>query len=578
MITKHPTIVIINGANWVGARLVELMIEQKGNVIVVDDFTDKNMPFIKKFAGNKHFIFIEKDKIKTIRENFTHIKYFIHLKHDFDTSNDRISSKYFIAETKFVDDVLSLALEKNSAYILTSSIHLHKDFLLKKSYIRDRERNAYNESDLQDYIEKTVEEYVSKAGLNGRIVRLGNIYGAEMDLDKDPLFKQILTDAFYRDEIRIYGDGLEYMYYVYINDAIQGILRALFTDKTKGKIYSITNPEEISVLSIVNKVLGLQPRAKRIKFVKTKGGVDPLYERAYIPDENLNDIGWKPNVGFDRGIAQVFDYFRKDVSLRDASLQSQSDFDENEPEDNEIQFHFDDTVNLANSFFGGNQNNVEVEHQQFTDFYQKLHSEDSPIYNLNKKKKSGDTEKNQLEEPISKLKAVKYVIYLFLIFLLLVFLIIPLIRFGLFFTKLKSTSESLNTSISTNYKDVPEFPNFNEEARSNFAAVRWALQLSNQQKVETDITSIGKGLDNAILASQEISKSNLAQYLTKNDKIPESSIAKVQDILQLLNSAKTQLEPVNQVNLPFETSEKIMKIRNWAYETEKGFSEKMRSE
>lgn len=580
---KHPTIVIINGANWVGSKLVDLMIEQKGNVIVVDDFTQKNMPFIKRYADNKHFVFIEKDKINSLKDNFTQIKYFIHLKNDFDTSDDKISSKYFVAETKFIDDVLSLALEKNSSYILTSSIHLHKDFLLKKNYVRDQERSAYTESDLQDYVERTVLEYEKKAGLNGRIARLGNIYGPEMDLDADPLLKQILTEAIYRDEIRVYGDGLEYMYYVYINDAIQGILKALFSQDTKGKIYAITNTEEISVLSIVNKILALQPNAQRIKFIKTKNSSDPLYEKAYIPDENLVEIGWKPNVSFDRGIALLYDYFRKDIGLRQTispDLWNKPEADNEVKSNDSIKFVFDDTINLANSFFGPQH---ETEHQQFHEFQKKLNREDSPIYNTNKKSVQSipvarhERPVSILEKPKSRWRYLWYTVLVAFLLAIYIFFIVPTFRFGTFFYRFNTTAGKLNFYIENNFNGSPVDPKLEIVAKQNFAGVKWAISSFKLQKIESSITSIAKGVDSAVEAKKLIDDNNLNDYLSMNERLPEHIVTKIQDVLLLLDATKNNLNSADTINLPFNGNEEIVKIRNWAYNTERRYSEKIKA-
>jgi nucleoside-diphosphate-sugar epimerase len=583
MNSKHPTIVIINGANWVGSKLVDLMIEQKGNVIVVDDFTQKNMPFIKRHADNKHFVFIEKDKIASLKDNFTQIKYFIHLKNDFDTADDKISSKYFISETKFIDEVLSIALEKNSAYILTSSIHLHKDFLLKKNYLRERDRSAYSESDLQDYIERTVLEYEKKAGLNARIARLGNVYGPEMDLDSDPMLKQILTDAIYRDEIRIFGDGLEYMYYVYISDAIQGILKALFNNATRGKVYAITSPEEISVLTIVNKILALQPTAQRIKFIKSKNGVDPLYEKAYIPDDNLVDIGWKPNVNFDRGIAQVYDYFRKDSGLMQAVNAEPWGRPENDPEDDSnesIKFVFDDTINLANRFFGPS---YESEHTQFQEFQKKLNSEDSPIYNISKKNgTTTSTSKTKvpvstIEKPKTKMDYFRLVSSVIFFLVVYIFFMVPVFRFGQLFWDLNTTSERLGLYLTNSYQGVPKQEDLELTAKNNFAGIRWAVSTFNLEKTESQIVSVSRGIDNAAEAKALIDQNNLATYLKDSQKVPESAVTKIQDLLLLLSSVQNELKAADEINLPFGASDDAVKIRNWAYETEKEFSQKIKS-
>jgi hypothetical protein len=403
-----------------------------------------------------------------------------------------------------------------------------------------------------------------------------------MDLDRDPLLKQILTDAIYRDEVRIYGDGLEYMYYVYITDAIQGILKTLFTNETKGKVYAITNPEEISILTIVNKVLALQPNAQRIKFIKQRGSVDPLYEKAYIPDENLIEIGWKPNVSFDRGISQVFDYFRKDVSLKEQSgnqnfLDSRPDSEL--PNNDSIRFVFDDTINLANRFFGPT---YEAEHKQFQEFQKKLNNNDSPLYNLNKKNSSvmpttpqTEIRTSNISKPKTKWFYIKALLKTAIFMMVYIFFIVPVVRFGLLFWKINTTVNSLDSYITSNSKGSPEKYNLETETRRDFAGIRWVINSLNLEKTENNLTSISRGLDNAVAAKSSIDQNNLGDYLISKEKVQESSVTKIQDLLLLLNAAKTQLEPESN-SLPFNSS-KAVNIKKWAFDTETKYSEKIKT-
>jgi len=534
---KNPTILIINGANWLGARLVEILTENEGNVIVVDDFCEANMPFIKKFSENKRFVFIERDKINSVRENFTRIKYFIHLKNDFNSKDDDVSSKHFISETKFVDAVLTLALEKNSTYLLVSSIHLHKDFVLRKNFTRTR--SAYTESDLQDYIERTVLEYHQKAGLNSRIARLGNIYGPEMDLSKDSLLMQIFTDAFYNDSIKVYGDGLEFMYYIYITDAIQGILRAIFTPGTEGQVYSLTNPDEISVLSIVNKVLGLQPRAKKIKFLPGNSNTNPLYEKAYIPDPNLSEIGWAPSISFDRGLASVYDYFRKDVSNN-----PQSEVSYKTVSDNDIKIDFDNTLNLSNSFYGYNYN----ESEQFKEFYKKLNNPDSPIFNAAIKSTNYDPRK-YLEKVGEKQRTKKYiirtVIVLILVFCLGVFILFPGVRLGLLDVNIKNKTELLikNTGDSSaDYRNRVGNTNFQLELRDSLSTVSGIISLLGKQSdVENYIIGM-QGLDRAFSIYDQIRSENLIEIIYATEQLTEDEYLRLSRLLVDINLAQKEIQ------------------------------------
>lgn len=539
---KNPTIVIINGANWIGTKLVDTLIKSNGNVIVVDDFDEKTTPFIKHFSDNKRFAFIERDKLSSIRKNFTKIKYFIHLKTDFNTKDDDISSRQFIQETKFVDEVLTIALEKNSAYILVSSIHLHKDFILRKNFTRTN-KSAYTESDLQDYIERTVLEYQHKAGLNARISRVGNVYGPEMDLSKDPLLLQIVTDAFYKDEIRVYGDGLEYMYYVFITDAIQGILRALFTQGTSGQIYSITNPEEISVLSVVNKILTLDPKAKRIKFLKGNPNSNPLYERAYIPDPNLSEIGWNPTMSFERGLAQLYDYFREYI-YRNGSLDEndKSGGDLGQKKDH-LEFDFDNTINLADTFYSPNQ--IE-ESEQFRDFYKKLNSEDSPIYNLKNKKEKYELHPYlQSGEEKKKITFAQAGMVLWIV-LLFVFLIIPFGRVAIVYYSFSTKTKDLAFQVKDSKydKNIPE-EDLSKNFEDSLVSIDWAARLTGQEKVKQSYSELLEGIEQSIEISNVIDSKNLGSVIESNETPTESNVteirnlrAKVDDTIEILNEQK----------------------------------------
>ena len=567
MIRKEPTIAIINGANWIGKNLAEIMLKQGGNVILVDDFTGQKAQIVKKFSENKKFIFIEKNKIDTLKTEFKNIKYIIHLKHDFNTSDDKISSKAFLEETKFVDEVLSIAVDKKSIYILISSIHLHKDFILKRNHPRGKTTDAYNESDLQDYIERTVLEYFHKAGLNGRVVRLGNVYGPQMNLDCDPILKEIFLDAFNNEEIKVDGDGLQFLYYVYITDAIQGIIKALFIDKTKGKIYSITNPEEISILTIANKIVSLNTRAKRIKFVRGNNAYDALFEKSYLPDENLTEIGWRPKVSFERGITQVINYFREDPALikePDPSSLDVSSFDALQSnassEDINIIFGIDDTVNLSNLVLNQKKDNTSTI-QSKDPFYDKLNTTNSPIYNSNNKK--NESIRSKIFGPQSlKRKVLKYSSVVITISAIYIFLIVPILRIGILGWKIKSNSDLLTSYITKS--DTPiQINALGLEANDDLSSVNWALTLVHQEKMQNNIVSLASGIDDTGKAIQYINDNNLNKYLNSKGKVSESDTPKIKNLIMILDQSQTNLSTALQLPIPGDLKVEITSIKDW---------------
>jgi len=155
-----------------------------------------------------------------------------------------------------------------------------------------------------------------------------------------------------------------------------------------------------------------------------------------------------------------------------------------------------------------------------------------------------------------------------------IFFIIPIFRFGLYFWDVSKVSKDVYDDISDNYKSTAQYSGLSEDAKNNFAGINWAVSMFGQRKLEDNIVGVARGLESANEAMILINKYDLSKYITSDEKVPESSITQIQNILLLLNSAKGQLDAVENLNFPFGSSDTILKIRNWSYETHKKLLEK----
>jgi hypothetical protein len=145
-------------------------------------------------------------------------------------------------------------------------------------------------------------EYAQKAQLNTRIVRLGELVGEGVEFNNKTPLGRLIFEAINGDDLKIYGDGLEEEYYVNYLDATYGILKAQFTPNTKGKTFSLSNEEAITVLSLAYKIQELETKSGEIKFLDERKGISPL--KLYKPAPNLSTIGWRPKVSFERSLSQ----------------------------------------------------------------------------------------------------------------------------------------------------------------------------------------------------------------------------------------------------------------------------------
>jgi nucleoside-diphosphate-sugar epimerase len=561
MLVGTPTILIINGASTLGSALVQALIQNGAKTVVVDNFNANTVRFIKRFSGIPNFTFIDRSKIESINETFRDIKYVIYLANDFNQEDNEVSSKLFLLETKFIDYVLTLALEKKSHFILVTSMHLHKDFILKRNHIRN-EHVAYTESDLQNYCERIVLEYYHKVGLKARIARLATVYGPEMDLDQDIVLKSLLFDAFNNNHIRIKGDGLEYKYYIYVSDAVRGILYALFTPNVTGQIFSIANPEEISVLSLAHKILSCNVQAKSIKFIATGQESEPLYEHAYIPDPNLSEIGWKPLVPFEKGLVELIEFYRpaftqynKDNEQLDSWYKGNSWIS-----DLKMNLDFNDTLNLADSIYGYEIDKKYVHRDIGRHLRQPLEMSEPPIYrNRNDVASTASVEEQSKYSPSG---IVQFAIKLICIISIIAFFIIPLVRVGLIYYRLEGILDKFAMN-SSNYKESILEDRFSEDFDQSLNTVRWALSMTGYEKDNQKIITGLRGIEDAIMLYNKIRQDDLYNLMNSIGYVSENEYLQLKDISQRSTEALDKIKNLDSVPLPDSLKTRINMIKSW---------------
>ncbi len=316
--TNKPTTLVIHGANFVGEQLTELLTTQKSHVVIVDEFTKDNRDTIKKLKKDYGVTSFDLSGIETLGKQLKRVDYIIVLLNQFLLTNENFSSKRFLSETNIVDTVFKLALNKNAKVLLGTTVSLHRKLVTTKGSESDKlsdvsKQRPYTPLELQRYCENLAAEYHDQSALNTRIVRLGEVIGEGMPLEANTKFVDMVKEAITKPRITIEGEGLDYTYYVHVLDAVYGIIKALFSGKTNGEVFSLSYEDEISTLSMAYKVLELNPKAAEIQFIEAKES--GTSQQTYVPAKNLGKIGWKPKIPFDRALLETVDYFHEKYKI-----------------------------------------------------------------------------------------------------------------------------------------------------------------------------------------------------------------------------------------------------------------------
>jgi len=325
---NNPCVLIVNGINSLGIELTKLLIEQGTLAIIIDDYSINKKRKLKNLTESDNFIFIDKSGIDSLFDNINRLDYVFYLETEY-KSNEKISTSQFLQTSNFIDKILKNSLKKKSKFLLASSLDAHKQLTNIPSFQID-ESLGYTDLEVIRYCENLTWEYYNQSGIDARIIRIGSLLGEDIDIDENSILHKFIKSAVDGQKIEIEGDGLDNLFYVHVKDASYGLIKAMFSKDTKGKIYSLYIPRDITILNLAYKILDLEPRADGIDFVDKKETQNVIYK----PVPNLTKIGWKTKISLERALAGTIEGFLKEYKNEKVSYLAKVEGNEQDSSEN----------------------------------------------------------------------------------------------------------------------------------------------------------------------------------------------------------------------------------------------------
>jgi UDP-glucose 4-epimerase len=159
--------------------------------------------------------------------------------------------------------------------------------------------------------ERYIEFLTMGSGFQSFILRPSNVYGVYQNLKKPQgiigfAFKSILD----RSYIDLYSDGNVVRDFLYVSDLCEAIFLCISSNlkKAKTSIYNVGSQEGTTIKEIINKINRIAEQ-EVLTSVKSPRSFDCNYNVL----NNLKirkDLGWKPNVILDNGLARVWEWIK----------------------------------------------------------------------------------------------------------------------------------------------------------------------------------------------------------------------------------------------------------------------------
>lgn len=305
-------VLVTGGGGFIGSHLCERLLEEKNEVLCVDNFYTGTKQNIVHLLNNPYFevirhditfpLYVEVDEIYNLACPASPIHY------QFDPVQTVKTSVHGSI------NMLGLAKRLKIKILQASTSEVYGDPQVNpqpETYWGNVNpiglRACYDEG--KRCAETLFFAYHRQHKLRIKVARIFNTYGPRMHPNDGRVVSNFIVQALQGKDITIYGDGKQTRSFCYIDDMIEGLIKLMNScDEFTGPV-NLGNPEEISIIELAETVLRLTKSKSKLIF-KPLPEDDPKQRR---PDITLakNILGWKPVVSLEEGLEKTIFYFKE---------------------------------------------------------------------------------------------------------------------------------------------------------------------------------------------------------------------------------------------------------------------------
>lgn len=299
---------VIGGSGFIGSHVVDKLIENGHEVTVFD---------IKKpYQEAVNHIHIDITDLSNTTVSLTGDYDTVYLLAAVADVNDVYRNPVEATKVNVVGvaNVLEAARRNNiGRVILASTVWVYglaaeTDVAETSSFHVERADHLYGAQKLA--AELTCYSYQRMYGQNFTILRYGIPYGPRAR--GGTVLAIFVKKAFEGNPLTIFGDGLQYRNFIYVEDLAEGNVAAL-KDVAVNQTYNLEGARPVSVKEVAETVQRLVGNVK-IEYQEARAadfnGRNVSYQKA------KSQLGWKPNVDFEEGSRKYVEWYKEFVLER----------------------------------------------------------------------------------------------------------------------------------------------------------------------------------------------------------------------------------------------------------------------
>lgn len=310
-------VIVAGGAGFIGSHLCRRLLAEGRGVLCVDNLCTGRAGNIRPLLTDPHFSFLEHDIIQPRELRADAIFHLAspasppgYLRRPIETLRVNSEGTLHLLEQAEASGARFLLASTSEAYGDPDVHPQREDYWGNVNPVGLRA--CYDEG--KRYAEALTMTFVRARGVDARITRIFNTYGPNSDPADGRLVPNFITQALRGEPLTLFSGGSQTRSLCYVDDLVDGLLRAMWSDAARGEVINLGNPEEHSVREYAELIRRLCRSSSPLVEREAALGDDPRRRRPEI-SKARRLLAWEPRTGLDVGLARTIAYFRSELGM-----------------------------------------------------------------------------------------------------------------------------------------------------------------------------------------------------------------------------------------------------------------------
>ena len=308
---NQKRILVTGGSGFLGASLCERMVQAGHDVVCLDNLLTSSIDNIEHLLGSGNFNFIQHDITEPIRLEVDEIYNLACPASPIHYQANPI--KTMKTSVLGMIHVLGMAKQCGARVLQASTSEIYGDPEVHPQPESYRglvntlgPRACYDEG--KRAAEALCSDYRRSHDVEVRIARIFNTYGPGMATNDGRVVSNFILQTLRGEPVTVYGDGSQTRSFCYRDDLIEGLVRLMALDGEEPRPVNLGNPEECSILDLVQAVARSCGREATVTCQPIPN--DDPKQRCPDITRARELLNWSPAVSLQEGLQRTVSWFQ----------------------------------------------------------------------------------------------------------------------------------------------------------------------------------------------------------------------------------------------------------------------------